>query len=270
MSLNGLPTMDNTSRETPAAALEPNVWQETYKIRTYEVDCRNRLSILSMFNFMQDAASKHAQALGVSVRRLLSENYAWLLSRLKIKITSYPGINDRIQIATWPSGTQRLFALRDFELRNGSNQVIAAAVSAWLVVDIQRRRPVRILPFVDRLKPIEGLHVLPDTLDKLAGLEDHTYEKKFVARYGDLDVNQHVNNVSFVEWLLEGVPPSVLNTSVPTQLEINFMAEAFYEDCILAICHPRNADDTVFDHSLFRQQDGRELARARTKWRVVD
>jgi medium-chain acyl-[acyl-carrier-protein] hydrolase len=257
------------SRETPAVALEPNVWEETYQIRTYEADCRNRLSILSMFNFMQDAASKHAQALGVSVRRLLSENYTWLLSRLKIKIASYPGINDRIQIATWPSGTQRLFALRDFEFRNGSDQVIAAAVSAWLVIDVQRRRPVRILPFVDRLKPIEGPHILPDTLDKLSGLKHHTYEKKFIARYGDLDVNQHVNNVSFVEWLVEGVPSSLLNTSVPAQLEINFMAEAFYEDCILAICHPRNADDTVFHHSLLRQQDGRELARARSVWRSI-
>ena len=173
-------TLD-TSRETTAVALEPNVWEETYQIRTYEVDCHNRLSILSMFNFMQDAASKHAQALGVSVHRLLSENYTWLLSRLKIKIVSYPGINDRIQIATWPSGTQRLFALRDFEFRDGSDQVIAAAVSAWLVIDVQRRRPVRILPFVDRLKPLEGHHVLPDTLEKLPELKNRTYEKKFIA-----------------------------------------------------------------------------------------
>lgn len=256
-----------TSRETPAVALEPNVWKETYQIRTYEVDCRNRLSILSMFNFMQDAASKHAQALGVSVRRLLSENYTWLLSRLKIKIASYPDINDRIQIATWPSGTQRLFALRDFELRNGSDQVIAEAVSAWLVIDVQRRRPVRILPFVDRLKPLEGHHVLPDTLDKLPGIKNCTYEKEFIARYGDLDVNQHVNNVSFVEWVVEGVPSSLLNTSAPAQLEINFLAEAFYEDCILAACHPRHPDNSVYHHSLIRQQDGRELARARSVWR---
>ncbi len=257
----------DTSRKTPAVALEPNVWKETYQIRTYEVDCRNRLSILSMFNFMQDAASKHAQALGVSVRRLLSENYTWLLSRLKIKIASYPDINDRIQIATWPSGTQRLFALRDFELRNGSDQVIAEAVSAWLVIDVQRRRPVRILPFVDRLKPLEGHHVLPDTLDKLPGLKNRTYEKEFIARYGDLDVNQHVNNVSFVEWVVEGVPSSLLNTSALAQLEINFLAEAFYEDCILAACHPRDPGNSVYHHSLIRQQDGRELVRARSAWR---
>jgi hypothetical protein len=182
----------DTSRVTPAVALEPNVWKETYPIRTYEVDCCNRLSILSMFNFMQDAASKHAQALGVSVR---------------------------------------------------------------------------ILPFVDRLKPLEGHHVLPDTLDKLPRLDKRAHEKKFIARYGDLDVNQHVNNVSLAEWVVEGVPSTLLKSSAPVQLEINFLAEAFYEDCILAACKPQNSDNTVYHHSLIRQQDGRELARARSVWR---
>jgi medium-chain acyl-[acyl-carrier-protein] hydrolase len=78
---------------------------------------------------------------------------------------------DQIQISTWPSGAQRLFALRDFELQDKDNQAVAVAVSAWLVLDVQKRRPVRIAPFVERLKPLEGDHILPDTLDKLPGLE---------------------------------------------------------------------------------------------------
>jgi hypothetical protein len=57
---------------------------------------------------------------------------------------------------------------------------------------------------------------------------------------------------------------SILNTSAPAQLEINFLAEAFHEDCILAACHPRDPDNTVYHHSLIRRQDGRELARARS------
>ena len=257
-------------RKTPVSTPEPNIWKETYQIRSYEVDCQYRLSVLSIFNFMQEAASRHAEALGVSIQQLLSENYTWLLSRLKIQIASFPVWKEQIQISTWPSGAQRLFALRDFELQDTDNQAVAAAVSAWLVLDVQKRRPVRIGPFVDRLKPLEGDHILPDTLDKLSGLEFRTHEKKFVVRYRDLDINQHANNVCFVEWLLESVPARVLNTSVLAELEINFLAEAFYEDHILAACHPQDSQNTSFHHSLIRQQDSRELVRARTKWRKVD
>ena len=248
---------------------EPNIWQEACQIRSYEVDCHHRLSVLAIFNFMQEAASRHAQALGVSIQQLLAENYTWLLSRLKIKIASFPGWQDRINIRTWPSGAQRLFALRDFELQD-NKQTFAAAVSAWLVLDVEKRRPARIGPFVDRLKPLEGEHILPDTLDKLPGLEFRTHEKEFVVRYRDLDINQHVNNASFVEWLVESIPIRVLNTSVLAELEINFLAEAFFEDHILAACHPLDSQNTSFHHSLIRQQDGQEMVRARTMWRKVD
>jgi len=248
--------------------IESNVWHETYQIRSYEVDCRNRLSILALFNFMQEAAGRHAAALGVSIHQLMSENFTWLLSRLKLKIASYPGWNDRIQVSTWPSGAQQLFALRDFAITDGGGRIIAAAVSAWLVIDLQKRRPVRIAPFVERLKPVEGGHILPDKLNKLPAFSRHDHERTFVVRYSDLDINRHVNNVRFVEWVIEGVPPAVLKTSVPAEIEINFLAEAFYEDQIQSACC-MDPSTTEMLHRLTRRQDARELARARTVWRPV-
>ena len=90
-----------------------------------------------------------------------------------------------------------------------------------------------------------------------------------MVRHRDLDINQHVNNVSFVEWLVESVPARVLKTSVLTELEINFLAEAFYEERLLAACHSQDSHPGVFLHSIIRQKDGQELARARTVWRSV-
>ena len=96
-------------------------------------------------------------------------------------------------------------------------------------------------------------------------------KKKFVVRHRDLDINQHVNNASFVEWLVESVPARVLNTSVLAELEINFLAEAFYEDHILAVCQSCGFPSYFeFLHSIVRQQDGQELVRAGTMWRKVD
>ena len=48
------------------------------------------------------------------------------------------------------------------------------------------------------------------------------------------------------------------------------LAEAFYENRISARCRLRDPSAAVFDHSLFRQQDGRELVRARTVWRRIE
>ena len=257
---------DDSLQPTNGASSETNIWREDYRIRSYEVDCRNRLSILSMFSFMQEAASRHAAALGVSIQQLLAENYTWLLSRLKIKIAAYPGWNDQIQVNTWPSGTQQLFALRDFKMNGADNQKIAAAVSAWLVIDLQKRRPVRIAPFVERLKPVEGNHVLKDRLDKLPGLSNPLHEKSFVVRYSDLDINQHVNNVSYVEWIIESIPARKRIDAVLTGLEIHYLAEAFYGDIVISRSNLFDGHDDVFLHSVIKEENGQELVRARTTW----
>ena len=250
--------------------MEPNVWHQNFKIRSYEVDSHSRLSVVSVFNFMQEATSQHAAALGVSIQQLRSENYTWLLSRLKIKMKAYPAWNDRLTVDTWPSGVQRLFALRDFELKDQSNHTVGAALSAWLVLDTVKKRPVRVGSFVDRLKPVEGDHILPDQLDKLPALENHIHERVFRVRHGDLDINQHVNNASYVEWMLEGMPDEVLNELGIVELEINFLAESFLQDRIIACCGPQDLNKREYRHSLIREEDGQELVRARTVWSPLD
>jgi acyl-ACP thioesterase len=247
--------------------MEPNVWHQNFTIRSYEVDCHGRLSIVSVFNFMQEAASQHADALGVSIQQLLSENNTWLLSRIKIKMDAYPAWNDRLTVHTWPSGVQRLFALRDFELKDHRGHTVGAALSAWLVLDTVKKRPVRVGPLVERLKPIDGEHILPDRLDKLPALETPAHERVFQVRYRDLDINQHVNNASYVEWMLEGMPAGDQSELVLAELEINFMAESFLQDRIIAQCNPLDARKREFRHRLIREADGQELVRAWTVWR---
>jgi medium-chain acyl-[acyl-carrier-protein] hydrolase len=247
----------------------PNVWKENFEIRSYEVDCHGRLSVTSIFNFMQEAAAKHAQALGVSIRQLLSENFTWLLSRLKLKMTSYPQWSDQLNVYTWPSGTQSLFALRDFHLKDQNNQSVGVALSAWLVVDIHKRRPARISSFVERLKPIGGAHIRGDRLDKLPRQKSYRYERRFRVRYRDLDINQHVNNASYVEWTLESIPAAIRNNTVLSELEIDFLAESFLDNRIIARWQSQNTDQAVFAHSLEREEDGLELVRARTVWRLL-
>ena len=145
----------------------------------------------------------------------------------------------------------------------------AAAVSAWLVIHTGTRRPVRVTPFIERLHPVNGGHVLADGLEKLPGIGSSTYENIFRVRYRDLDINQHVNNVSYIEWAVESIPRRQMAAAVLTGLEISFLAEAFLDDRVVAGCRPENSDRTVFLHSIRQEASGRELVRVRTTWKPV-
>ena len=55
-------------------------------------------------------------------------------------------------------------------------------------------------------------------------------EKALTIRYKDTDTNHHVNNVSFVQWMLEALPFSFLEGYSATEIDITYMKEAFGSD----------------------------------------
>jgi acyl-ACP thioesterase len=247
--------------------LEPNIWKKVYEIRSYETDSQGRLSVLSLCNFLQETAGKHAQHLGVSVQQMLAENYTWVLSRLILKMNSYPEWGEPIAVFTWPSGIQTLFALRDFDIRDRSNRSLGACITAWLVIDVNTRRPVRVESFIDKLKPVKLPHVILDPLSKLPKLQTHDATCRFDIRYRDLDLNQHVNNVSYIEWIVESIPPEVRKRARLSRLEINFLGEAFSGEHVIVKCYSLNKNPLVFQHSILSEEHGQELVRAKTSWR---
>jgi len=245
----------------------PNIWQASYEVRSYEVDAEGRLSSLALFNLLQDAASNHAEALGVSVQQLQAENRTWVLSRMRLSVTGFPRWRDRLQVRTWPSGGNRVFAFRHFAVENDRGRPLAAAASAWLIIDTDSRRPQRIAPFIQRLRPVSGVPDLSDPLDKLPAPSAAAGQQRFNVRYRDLDINRHVNNVSYIEWALESLPHDRIHGHVAVDLEVSFLGEAFLNDAITARWQPVNAEPPVFLHSLLQEDAGRELARLRTTWK---
>ncbi|MDF1594424.1 MAG: thioesterase, partial [Desulfobacterales bacterium] len=243
-----------------------------YAIRSYEVDACGRLSISTLCNFMQDAAGKHADELGVSVAWLQKQQKTWVLSRLALQMHTYPGWQETVHVATWPSGSRRLFALRNFLFLDGQNRLLGSAATAWLVIDTLTRRPLRIEPLVKKLNPgipehRTGLEL--NLFEKIPKLSVYEHEMRFRIRYQDLDTNRHVNNVSFIVWALECIPAEELQQSMLVGLEINYVAEAFHGDFVISKSRPLDGQPGIFLHNIIKEDGGQELFRARTVWKKM-
>jgi acyl-ACP thioesterase len=247
---------------------ERNILEQDCSIRSYEIDAGGKLSSPSIFNLLQDAASNHALRLGVSVHQLLEKNYTWVLSRMMLKMGAFPAWRDLIRIRTWPSGIQTVFALRDFEILDNTGQIIGSAVSAWIVIDADKRRPVRPTSFADQINSVKDLRAFDHPLNKLPRVDAADSENRFFVRYHDLDINQHVNNVSYIEWLLESTPGFGREGLTLKELELNYLGEAFKGDRIISMCRKDDGPGTRFTHRIVREEDQLELVRARTCWQL--
>lgn len=242
-------------------------FSKEYRVRFYEVDHRARLRPVTLLDYLQDAAGEHTIRLGIAVADLRVRHLTWVLSRTQARFLHYPHAGDRLRVQTWPSGREGLFALRDFEVRDQDERLVALATTSWAVIDVSTGRPVRL----DSALPDYPLHekrALETEFHPLPKMTAFDTEMSFPVRRADLDINHHVNNTVYPAWALETVPSGVEESYQLAELEIGYRAPAAYGDRVLARVQgaPDAADPTLL-HQLVNARDGKELTRLRSLWR---
>jgi len=241
------------------------VYEECFKVHTYEVDIHNRLTIQSLAQFLQESASNHAAQLGFGVEYLLGNSRTWVLSRLAIEIKEFIPLGETITIKTWPADTEKLFFIRDFEIINSKGSIIGSGTSYWIFINTENGRPVHPSKkeIVFDYENIErGFN---RSLSKLPAQDNTEPSMSFNVRYSDLDLNNHVNNIKYIEWGMEGIDPEYKKGHMPFTLEINFLAEAKYSDLVDLSMEKRSSEN--FLHSLYIANN--EICRIKSVWKSI-
>lgn len=234
-----------------------------FEAHSYAVDAFGLLSAPALSGWLQEAAGRHAEQLGVGVGTLQERGLTWVLARQAVEVERPVILGERAEVATWPSGADRLSAFRDFEVRV-DGEVRARAVTQWIVLDVGSRKPVRpgsVLP-MDLVE--ETPHVLPLPSGRPPAPDPVAIDRLFSTRYRDIDRNLHVTNASYVEWACEALPEETWQRARLRSFEVYFIAECRHGSRIRSLSGPAGSGSHV--HSVKREEDGKELARLRTSW----
>lgn len=197
-------------------------YSETYSIRTSEVQPDGTVSLPALAGLMQEIAGNHAMQLHFDITDLHRQGLTWVLHRLHIKLHSLPKWRQSIHIETWPAAGDGLRAFRDFRITSQTGEVMAEALSYWMMLDLTSRRPVRMPKEVLQLAPNDVEHVIePDNARiKLQSAPEKLFEIHVLP--SDLDMNAHVNNVRYIQWITDTLE---LKGIKPKELDIHFLSE---------------------------------------------
>jgi len=200
-------------------------WVDRYPIHSYEIDQQSRLSFVSTINYFQESAWRNAESLGVGFHDLALKDRFWVLSRLYVEMYRYPLWGDTIQLETWPKGIESLFALRDFRIKSADGkELLGAGASAWLIIDGSTHRLQRVEQVCGGL-PRYPQSAVEHKLGKIALPSTMTSYSRIFAGYTDVDINNHVNNVSYLNWAVNHLPVENDKLTVRSA-ELNFLSEA--------------------------------------------
>ena len=246
---------------------DQGVWTERFRVRSYEADARGIATPASVCNYFQEAAGNHAFSLKVSVEQLQERNLTWMLSRLRLQVDRLPRWREDVDVETWPSGASGIFAIRHFVLRSGREE-LARAATAWLLIDLARRRPVRLTDEILQLASPDRPVPLPFTNDRVPAPQNPVTEDTVSVRWSDMDVNEHTNNVRYVAWAMDALPEAVHQRVALAALSVDFLGETRPSEVLMVRSAPSQSGDQMrFLTELVKEADDRPVARLESSWR---
>ena len=197
----------------------------SWAVRTYECGPDGVATMASVCNWLQEAASLNAEALAFSKSDFAAagENISWVLTRLKVRMSRFPKWGETVSILTYPRGGRRIVAWRDFAISGADGAAIGRATSEWMLIDLKSRKVVAVPEGVfAAANTVRGPVFGDESFAKLRWdcREASAAALAFRAKRGDIDLNGHVNNVHYVEWLMEGRPAGTCR-----ELDIVFKSE---------------------------------------------
>lgn len=263
---------------------------EEHRIRAYEVGPDQKTTISTIANLLQEVAGNHGVALwgrteeGFAIDPVMVAMYLiFAATRIQIEMTTYPKWGDIVSIETYFSADGRIAARREWFIKNAlTGEQLGRATSTWVMINLQTRKVAKIPeamrhklarfapePLRDAFDRSEHKQKLPN-LELPAEIEGPVQ----VARRSDVDMNGHINNVTYLAWALETVPSEIYYHYELMQMEIDYKAECHSGDAIESLGSSIKEDTNGtgirrYIHMLQRCDNGvcRELVRARTTWR---
>ncbi|MDR1899115.1 MAG: acyl-ACP thioesterase [Treponema sp.] len=202
-----------------------DIFQETFPLRFGAIDRSDRLTLASTFDLFQEVAISHAEHLGVGRDSMAKTRQGWILSRISVQMDRRPVFGETITVRSWPRGWEKLFALRDYDIRDASGAAVVRGRSNWLILDLDKRRPLRPQAVMDGLPLNEGIDALPSAANSLGTRDNLVKAGERRALYSDIDYNGHVNNTRYIQWIQDTVDGSLLESADRMLLDINYLSE---------------------------------------------
>ncbi len=224
-------------------ALRPdNVFETSYKTYTYHIDPYFHAKESFLFEILQEAAGRHASLKKLSIPDLNREGKTWVVTRTRLAIDRYTVWPEEIHVETWAQDPVKLFFTRGTRAFLKDGTPLFRAISWWAVLDVSTGRPVRPQLMNERIgvPPEDESHPRIDSsfakrltyenLD-LEALADYVPS----IRYEDTDSNHHVNNVAYINWIMESLPDSFRNAFKPCWLDVSWMNQTYRHDKVQMI-----------------------------------
>lgn len=187
------------------------------RVRYSETTKNGRMSVKSLFDYMQDCCIFQSEDLDEGVRGLQEMQRAWILASWNIKVVRWPKFGEHINVITWPHHIKKFFAYRGHAVETEDGELLVKGNSIWIFTDTVTGHPVRIPQHEYDIYTIEDRLDQPFTRRTIKCEGDYQIGDSFNILSHQIDSNGHTNNSQYILMAADCLPEDFDYTGIKVE-----------------------------------------------------
>lgn len=244
-----------------------NYFEKEFELRYFEMNKIGEASAITILTLLEETAADHCYSINHSLYDLEKQNIGWVLVSGFITMDRYPKYKEKIIIRTWLSSYSMVKGFRENIIYDENRNVIGRSRGLWVFYDISRRRPVQIFDsIIEKWSCWDEECVDKDITKKIRPADFKEKGKEVEVNRFDVDTNKHVNNIRYLQWLMETVPEEIDKDFYLHSIDGRFVAEAQLGEIIVSYTE-KDLIENSFIHAIKTKNNDVICAAARTIWK---
>jgi len=191
------------------------IFEKNYTVGNRDIGNDHKATNKAMLKYLENIACKHSDEVGYGINTIEETKVVWILLDWKFKVIERPVYGQTIKVRTWSRTMEKCCAYRDFEIYNENGKILAVATTKWVLLDAETRKIQKISEeLASKYKSEPERKVFKEDIEKIHEPVAHEASMKLKIRRSDIDINNHVNNLNYLDLAHEILPIEIYNQDI--------------------------------------------------------
>ncbi|MDO5435820.1 MAG: thioesterase [Clostridia bacterium] len=208
----------------------PDTYDVSVTLASRDCDLCGTWRPSAVLEAMQETACAHWDRLACGRADLLEHGIVWIIVRTELSMHRCARLGETVSISTFFTKQHLCLFPRFFILTGENGEEIGKASSFWVMMDLEKRRMID--PSGSGIRMPDGSGTIPPMRYPSAAkvISGAAVESSYTPVWSDLDINGHVNNARYADWLCNSLGTETMRSHYISSMVLNYDLECLPDD----------------------------------------
>ncbi len=195
------------------------------------VDNLAQLSLDSIFDFTQIAITEFFKSIGYDNLTMKKKyNYAWVITKTKLKINRIPSWGSDIYTKTYVSNIRPVKTDIETQFFDMEGNILMTIKDEMCIISLETRKIVKLSEVnFDR---VEISNTMIDSPYENINMDNLVKFDSFKVKFCDIDCTNHTNNVSYIRFVMNSLGMQFLNNNDIISMDLRYLNESRIDELL--------------------------------------